>query len=200
MLVNTAFKNSHLKKIGKRAFQCKTDHDFFLKLAFSPVSISLLQREAHFLKNTRLRSVPHFVHYFESSDCSCLMTEWIEGCSLTSLRTNSLRPSALIRQLSQTIYRQINEVHHLGVVHCDITPENIKYVDGRLYFLDWEYYQEMKTPIANLPIRPLSLGWTHPRMIWGHGYIDTEIDLFSIKQILNALQSVAVGSNHSMEA
>lgn len=106
-----------------------------------------------------------------------------------------LKPRISKRRKSQMLDRllfNIKRVHSKGFVHCDIKPSNMIISDDEVYVIDWEFYQLIGTAICNIGLRPLSLGSTHPDLIWGRGAITAKIDEYPIIRIFHSDSSFKI--------
>ena len=105
---------------------------------------------------------------------------------LPKFKTN-LKKSVIIdvKRIRTDLIKELFKLHSNYIVHNDIKPSNMIISDDEVYVIDWEFYQLIGTKICNIGLRPLSLGSTHPDLIWGRGAITAKIDEYSIMRIFD---------------
>ena len=136
---------------------------------------------------------PHVVKIYEvvqlSGDGFALIMDFVKGLSLGSIlkRLGSLKPHLalnLIRQVAQGLY----EAHQLGMIHCDIKPDNImlEKLPAGGYFV-----QVLDFGIVHILDRPLNSEgfygtplYSAPERIREDASIDHRADIYSLGAML----------------
>lgn len=169
-------------RIGSRTY-ANLNKTLCLKVATSKSQQATLNREAVFLRSNQKNFIPKYYDFCNFKFCSFLLMEFLHGTNFEILKPqiSKCRKSQMMDRLLLNIKR----VHSNGFVHCDIKPSNMIISDDEVYVIDWEFYQLIGTKICNIGLRPLSLGSTHPDLIWGRGAITAKIDEYSIMRIFD---------------
>lgn len=124
------------------------DHNFSNELQWNPSQLNLDQQKAgceNFLKEARkmakIDSIPGIVRvrdtFFENKTAYIVM-DFIEGVTLKAslLKSGPMKYSECIAML-MPLMKSLSEVHKLGLIHRDISPDNIMIQpDGSLRLLD----------------------------------------------------------------
>lgn len=90
----------------------------------------LFEREAMILHNLKQSQIPRFWEFFREGQQLYLVQEFIDGETYQSLLHQRLQQGATfseteIIQLLQQLLPVLGYLHHLGIVHRDISPDNI---------------------------------------------------------------------------
>ena len=90
----------------------------------------------------KLNDVPGIVdvrEYFEENNTAYIIMEYLDGINLSSyLKQNGNFPPAEIFQLMYPITRSLQKIHEEGIIHRDISPDNIMYLkNGTLKLMDF---------------------------------------------------------------
>jgi len=123
---------------------------FRIKGARSWKDVELAEREARVLSTLVHPNLPRYVDHFEENGCLFLVTERIEGTSLSALRahTASFSESDVIRLLDDA-RSALGYLHHRAppVIHRDIKPGNvIRRPDGSHVFVDFGAVRDSLKP------------------------------------------------------
>lgn len=108
--------------------------------------------KAKFLEEARIlasiRDVPQIIHIrnsFEANNTAYIVTEFIDGITLTELvrRRGGRLPTKEVLSLMEGIFTALTQIHALGLIHRDISPDNIMLEHGRLRLLDFGIAREV---------------------------------------------------------
>ena len=99
----------------------------------------LFYQEVKRLSNLGSNSqIPQFYDYFEASDRSYLVQEFIDGSNLAELLTTEQFDETKIKNLLRDLLPVLDNLHANQIIHRDLKPENIirRHRDGRLFLVD----------------------------------------------------------------
>ena len=108
--------------------------------------------KAKFLEEARLLArlgrVPQIINVrdcFEANNTAYIVTEYVEGITLTDwIRLRGGRVSAQeILGLMEGIFDALNQIHTMGLIHRDISPDNMMLENGNLRLLDFGIAREV---------------------------------------------------------
>lgn len=95
-------------------------------------------READILKNLRHPAIPIIYDIEENDDCVCIIEEYVEGLSLSSLLSDKEKlPIRQITEITLELCGVVEYLHGRGILHRDIKPENIIYDGKSIRLLDY---------------------------------------------------------------
>lgn len=136
-----------------------------LRFRFMTESETLRRLECH-------NQIPHLIACFEENERFYLVQEFIEGHPLTvELPINQecgyLWGEKEVVQFLLDILGILEFIHSLGIIHCDIKPENLirRALDGKLFLIDFGSMQPAEFTNTVLPIYQVpvtSLGYIPP--------------------------------------
>ena len=118
-----------------------------------------------------------------------LVMEFVAGETLAErVRRAGALPVAEAVAVAREIARALEAAHSLGIVHRDLTPRNVKLVDGQVKVLDFGMAQAAGmaefTPPAGFSGTP---AYSAPERIAAMGTDDPRSDLYSVGAILATL-------------
>ena len=120
-------------------------NNFFAKFSQRPASMTLTRNEAKVLRELQGKDIaPSLIDYKEESDFCFLLTDYVEGETLKTLKLSSevvdlaIKVSEKHLENSEIVVSDLK----LGLSHGDFTPWNILIKDGRLRLIDWEMAEE----------------------------------------------------------
>ena len=105
-------------------------------------------REAKAL--AKFREVPEIVHvqnFFEENGTAYIVMEYVQGTDLRSfLRSSAVRPTAHeVLEILRPVLQALAVVHEAGLVHRDISPDNIMLLpNGKVKLLDFGAVREVE--------------------------------------------------------
>jgi serine/threonine protein kinase/Flp pilus assembly protein TadD len=104
-----------------------------------PEMRAAFRREAEFLANLRHPSLPVCIDFLEVNGGQFLVMEFIEGDDLATamIKAREPLPNATVEELAWQLLQVIQYLHQEGVQHRDIKSRNIKFINGRVYLLDF---------------------------------------------------------------
>ncbi|MFL6253938.1 MAG: serine/threonine-protein kinase, partial [Pyrinomonadaceae bacterium] len=104
-----------------------------------PEMRAAFRREAQLLANLRHHSLPICIDFMEVNGGQFLVMEFIEGDDLATAMVNARAPlsNATVKEMARQLLDVIQYLHEEGVQHRDIKCRNLKFVNGRLYLLDF---------------------------------------------------------------
>jgi serine/threonine protein kinase len=83
--------------------------------------------------------------YFEENDTAYIVMEYVKGQTLSAwLRANKVMPARDMMKHMLQIVRGLEKIHRLGILHLDISPENIMVrEDGSFVLIDFGAAREL---------------------------------------------------------
>lgn len=95
-------------------------------------------READILKDLRHPAIPIIYDIEENEECVCIVEEYVEGSSLSSLLSDKGKlPVRNIIDITLDLCNAVEYLHDRKVFHRDIKPENIIYNGRSIKLLDY---------------------------------------------------------------
>lgn len=95
-------------------------------------------READILKDLRHPAIPIIYDIEENDECVCIIEEYVEGLSLSSLLSDKGKlPVRHVVNISLELCKVVQYLHGRGIFHRDIKPENIIYNGRSIKLLDY---------------------------------------------------------------
>jgi serine/threonine-protein kinase len=116
--------------------------------------------------------IPRLLAYFDENQEFYLVQEFIDGHTLTEELIPGRRWSeSQVIQLLQEVLSILEFVHHQGVIHRDIKPDNIirRASDSKLVLVDFGAVKQLRNPIVTVGGQP-----TATVIIGTPGYMPTE--------------------------
>ena len=76
--------------------------------------------------------------FFEANNTAYIVMEYLDGLTLKDmLKQNGVMSAGHVVNLLMPIMRALKQVHDQDLIHRDISPDNIMFVDGRIKLLDF---------------------------------------------------------------
>lgn len=97
-------------------------------------------QEAEILKEFRyLDGIVSVWDYFETSGTACIVMEYIEGITLKKyIQENGCLPIKELLELSMPVMHSLIQIHRRGLVHRDISPDNLMIgLDNKMRLIDF---------------------------------------------------------------
>ncbi|WP_341524777.1 serine/threonine protein kinase [Nostoc sp. UHCC 0302] len=116
--------------------------------------------------------IPRLLAYFDENQEFYLVQEFIDGHTLTEeLIPGRCWSESQVIQLLQEVLSILEFVHHQGVIHRDIKPDNIirRASDSKLVLVDFGAVKQLRNPIVTVGGQP-----TATVIIGTPGYMPTE--------------------------
>lgn len=182
--MGTVYKATDLRTGGPVAV--KAPHPF---LARDPHFRERLRREARLAAALTSPRVVRVVDLDEHEGVPYLVMEFVAGETLAErVRREGAFPVAEAVAVAREIARALEAAHSLGIVHRDLTPRNVKLVDGQVKVLDFGIAQAAGmaefTPPGGFSGTP---AYSAPERIAGTSTDDPRSDLYSVGAILATL-------------
>ena len=113
-------------------YQAETDY-------FTDVKNRFLQEAKGIAKFSKEPSIVDVRDYFTENNTAYIVMEYIEGITLSQyLEKNGVFEADKIFELMMPLLKALNKMHNEGIIHRDISPENIMMTDGgRLILMDF---------------------------------------------------------------
>lgn len=138
-------------------------------------------READILKNLRHPAIPIIYDIEENDDCVCIIEEYAEGLSLSSLLSDKGKlPARQIIAMTLELCEAVEYLHDRGILHRDLKPENIICNGKNMKLLDYG-----NAAVANDRNAPMmgTRWYAAPEMYTG-STADAGSDIYSIGMIM----------------
>jgi serine/threonine protein kinase len=91
----------------------------------------LFEREAKILSRLNHRQIPEFLEWFEDNDRLFIVQEFINGNTYGNLRQGQTFSEKDIVQWLRDILDVLGYIHGQGIIHRDISPDNIMLPNGK---------------------------------------------------------------------
>jgi serine/threonine-protein kinase len=121
-------------------------------LNFLPIARDLFKKEAITLEKLGSHDqIPRLLAYFEENQEFYLVQEFIEGHLLRTELSGMIWDEMQVLQMLQEVLSILEFVHHYGVIHRDVKPDNLirRHHDGKLVLIDFgavKQIQQLPTP------------------------------------------------------
>ena len=136
-----------------------------------------LNREYEMLTLFGGTHAPKFLCYENSAGSVRLVRSWLEGPTLDQV-THGEKAQLIVK-----LRDMLRKIHEAGWIHGDLKPENIVSVSTGPVLIDWEHAAPIGAKISTLSARAVTVGMTHPDLIWGRGSVRSKFDVFALDQI-----------------
>ncbi|WP_347821334.1 RIO1 family regulatory kinase/ATPase [uncultured Planktomarina sp.] len=120
---------------------------------------------------------PKVLCYENSAGSVRLVRSWLEGSTLDQV-THCERAQLIIR-----LRVMLWKIHQAGWIHGDLKPENIVSASTGPVLIDWEHAAPIGAEVSRLSARAVTIGMTHPDLIWGRGHVRSRFDIYALDQI-----------------
>lgn len=146
---------------------------------FNSVPRQQLRNESSF--SFTLEGLPIILDYYETDDEAILIKEFKEGQPINSVfkALNSKQKTELLKEVFPQIVAILNNIHEIGIIHCDLKPGNILIDDSNsISIIDFGLAINQN----NLPQRKLlfPLGFAAPELLLNHlDIVDSRTDQFA---------------------
>ncbi len=160
-------------------------------------AVAALQREAELMSALDHRNLVRFVHFGHERDEPFLLMEYIEGLSMSALLHHPvplpLDVGLIIIQdaldaLDYVHNARVPEVIPNGLVHCDVSPQNLLVgADDTTRLIDFGTSRAPGTPVGSDGLR-CKPRYSSPEMMGGDA-VGPETDIFSMGAVLFQLLS-----------
>ena len=81
---------------------------------------------------------------FEANNTAYIVVEYVEGITLTEWvrREGGKVPAQKVLELMEGVFDALSQIHALGLIHRDISPDNMMLEDGKIRLLDFGIARE----------------------------------------------------------
>ena len=91
---------------------------------------------------SRIAGLPHIIHVlncFESNGTAYIVMEYVQGITLTQWvrQRGGKVPAGELLPMMEGLFHALEQLHRLGLIHRDISPDNMMLENGRLRLLDF---------------------------------------------------------------
>ncbi len=140
-----------------------------------------LKEAKHLIELQHLDSIVSVYDYFEENDTAYIVMEYIEGLTLGKyVRSNEVLSFDELLPLILPVIRSLSQMHDKGVIHRDISPDNlILGTDNRLHVIDFGA-ASMENNGNNFNTVILKAGYTPPEQYLSNGKVGAWIDVYSL--------------------
>ncbi len=158
-----------------------------LKLAQGDIQTTFLKREARFLSLNQHPGLPMYIDYLNFKNSSVLLTQWIEGQTLSQLaRQQQEVPFNWLEQIEKVL----SYCHRKKFNHGDIKPANIIIGDKMAALIDFGSSIRHGEEYAALNHRSFSPSYAALAPLTGQGVAKPIQDWYSLAVTLVACQRV----------
>ena len=136
-----------------------------------------LNREYEMLTLFGGTHAPKVLCYGNSAGSVRLVRSWLDGSTLDQV-TRCARAKIIAR-----LREMLRKIHEAGWIHGDLKPENIISASTGPVLIDWEHAAPIGAKVSRLSARAVTVGMTHPDLIWGRGSVRRRFDFYALDQI-----------------
>ncbi len=149
----------------------------------------LIAEECRLLHAARGPGVPHVYGLFGWKDHPVLVTEFVEGQSLSAYQENCTVEDEEAARIVMAIGRVVERSHRLGHIHRDLKPDNIIVRDGgEVYVIDFGIGLREETQFSDGAARAGTLRYMAPEaIVQDVTRLDARTDIWSLGVILYEL-------------
>jgi len=146
------------------------------------VEVNILRdlRENSGAKSNVVKLKKHFK--FRSHLCLCF--ELLDMSLYEFLKKKSVKSISTVKKVGYQILKGLEEIHNMGVIHCDLKPENVmlnrslevKIIDlGTSCYFNSNYFTYIQSRFYRAPEVILGLSYSRPIDMWSFGCVLAEI-------------------------
>jgi serine/threonine protein kinase len=148
-----------------------------------------IEREIDILKRLNHERILHFHEAFRSKGLIFIVTELINREDLLSWIQEGRNTNAQeVKRLFRQIVEGVQYLHHMGIAHCDLKPENIMIdCEGNAKLIDFGLSQERE--IANDNEKGGTLLYAAPELLDFGNYNPKKADIWSLGIVLYAMST-----------
>lgn len=182
---SVAVKEYFPSGLAKRECQ----HGLFCVQPLQNSTMEFEKGQRHFLEEARImkecRNLPGIVtvhDFFEENHTVYIVMEYIEGPTLEQyIHTNGALPYTEMIELMTPIIHSLEKIHEKGLIHCDISPDNlILGLDNQLHLIDFGAAQIKSTDKKEQQTIILKKGFAPPEQYLVSGNTGTWSDVYAL--------------------
>jgi serine/threonine protein kinase len=152
-----------------------------------------LLNEARFEAQLRHSNIVRVLDVHDDSECTYVVMELLEGCTVAELMDEGPLPPALVVRLMLPLLDALHAAHRAGIVHRDIKPENlfIARSGGRICpkLLDFGIAHCETTAVRARPLAAERIvmgtpGYMSPEQARGDAYVDPRADIWALGVVM----------------
>ncbi len=164
------------------------------ELAATPVARAMFLDEARLLARLSHPGIAQIIDFGEASGVAFMVMEYVPGMSFRGLSDKAAPPAVVCQAVAQACrglhaaheLRDLIDGHLLGVVHRDISPDNLMLgYDARVKVLDFgiALVRGRQAPVTELGTLKGKPPYMSPEQLKNHA-LDRRSDVFSIAVVL----------------
>ena len=150
------------------------------------------KEKERFLKEARIlgdfsseEGIVHVVDYFEANNTAYIVMEYISGITLKEqIRRHGIMPADALFQRVKPLLRTLGKIHSAGLVHRDISPDNIMVLeDGSFCLIDFgaaTHYVGGEKTVSTI----YKTGYAAPEQYAGADKVAPSSDLYALSAAL----------------
>jgi hypothetical protein len=150
--------------------------------AEDPSERERFQREAAVLAELDHPSIVRYVAHGEAEDCQFLVMEWIEGETLAHRLHREGVTVAECVDIGIQVADALAVAHARGVLHRDVKPDNLLFLDGRVKVVDFGLARRTgdEQGLTASGVLLGTPGYMAPEQAEGRRDLDERVDLFGL--------------------
>ncbi len=118
---------------------------------------------------------------------NCIITEWVEGRTLTDLLQNEKLTPALGRKIISELCEALNAMHHMQTVHRDIKPDNILITGNGNNVKVIDFGLADTDSSATLKMAAGTKTYAAPEQMNGSATADCRSDIFAMGKVIGLI-------------
>ena len=182
-LGNSVWKIHHLASDGDRRIKCADD----AKARY------FLQQESLWISRISGNALGRCYSLDNYHNSLCLVTDYVPGVKLSTLiRDGYFSSEQNVAYIGEQLFQAVEQLHHQGVVHGDIKPDNILMDEEDLHLIDFANASWIGANMSARPYRGYSEHFSHPQLISSSGQYREVFDWFSLVRVLEVIANADV--------
>ena len=148
-----------------------------------------LRDEVEGLRRVRHPGIPHVIHHGLEQGKPYIVFEYVEGVDVDRIRQDGHSlPEPELVEIADQVLGILEVVHHPGLVHRDISPENIVLgADGWVRLVDFGLSADVEGTTGDLGPRKGKKRYASPEQ-WRGGLPDPRADFYALARSLRRVR------------